>query len=250
MVFNMINETDWINDVVNISKKRKPFITERERNIHSLRENILKIYENNLNPIIAEYKRKSPSGFISNRDFLDYVKFLDKYVAGFSVLTEEKYFNGSYDILLSISKITEKPILMKDFIVSEKQVDSAYNIGADAILLIASILSDDELDNLINYTKSYKIETLIEIHNEEEFERIKNFKFDLIGINSRNLKNLMLNLDNTANLLKIIPNNFVKIAESGIRNREDIIKLKSSGAKGFLIGTSLMINPELIKEFI
>ncbi len=237
----------WLNEIVENSKRREILKEGRKRKLTSLKESIMELYEKGINPIIAEYKRRSPSGFISDRDYHNYVKFLENYVAGFSVLTEEKYFGGSYEILKSISEITNKPILMKDFIVTEGQIDTAYSIGADAILLISSILNDDELDRLINYAKSYKLETLVEIHTYEEFERIKDFKIDLLGINSRNLFTLNVSLNNTEELLTKIKGNYIKIAESGIKSKEDILKLKNKGANGFLIGSSLMKDPNLIK---
>ncbi|AFZ69887.1 Indole-3-glycerol phosphate synthase [Caldisphaera lagunensis DSM 15908] len=241
---------NWLEEVIENSKNRIKVKNERKKKINSLKESLINLQQKGVTPIIAEYKRKSPSGFISDKDYHNYINFLENYVAGFSVLTEEKYFGGSYEILESISEITNKPILMKDFIVTKDQIDNAFRIGADAILLIASILNEDLLDQLINYARSYRLETLVEIHTYEEFEKIKSFKFDLLGINSRNLFTLNVSLDNTIKLLRNIKGDYIKIAESGIKSKEDILKLKDNGANGFLIGTTLMKNPLIIRELL
>jgi len=244
------NFNNWLNDVIQHSLKRNKFNGKRDRKIYSLRNSIIESKYKKLNPIIAEYKTRSPSGFISDRDYKEYVKFLENYVAGFSVLTEEKYFNGSYEVLNNIAKLTSKPILMKDFVVTFDQIESAYNLGADVVLLIASIISEKELENLINEIKNYGMESLVEIHDQNELEVVINYNPSFVGVNSRNLFNLSIDLNNAVKLIEKIPKNFIKIAESGLKNRNDIDIFKSHGADAFLIGSSLMKDPHLIISLI
>ncbi|ACP48625.1 Indole-3-glycerol-phosphate synthase [Sulfolobus islandicus Y.N.15.51] len=240
----------WLKDVVQLSLRRPSFRTSRQRPIISLNKRILEFNVRNVTAIIAEYKRKSPSGFDVERDPIEYAKFMEKYAVGLSVLTEEKYFNGSYEILRKIASSVSIPILMKDFIVKESQIDDAYNLGADTVLLIVKILTERELESLMEYTRSYGMEPLVEINDEKDLEIALRIGAKFIGVNSRDLETLEINKENQRKLLSMIPSDVIKVAESGISERNEIEELRKLGVNAFLIGSSLMQNPEKIKEFI
>ncbi|MBB5252582.1 indole-3-glycerol phosphate synthase TrpC [Sulfurisphaera ohwakuensis] len=239
----------WLADVVKISLSRERINKVRERPIYLLSKFIKSTIDKNA--IIAEFKRKSPSGLNENRDLEEYVKFMEENGAiGISVLTEEKYFGGSYSDLENAAKIVKIPILMKDFIVTEKQIDTAFNLGADAILLIVKILTERELINLYEYARNLGLEAIVEVTDENDLKIALRYDFNIIGVNARNLSSLEVNIRNARKILEMIPNDRIKIAESGIKNKEDIIELKKYGADAFLIGTTLMKDPNKIKELI
>ena len=174
--------------------------------------------------------------------------------AGLSVLTQKYLFNGSLTNFIVIRQDTPIPMLMKDIIVSEIQLDSAKKIGADYILLIMSIfdknLAEGDLDKFVKYAHKKGLNILFEVHHEQEFSEILKFnlgKTDLIGINNRNLDNLKIDLQITENLLKKFnKGNNVIVSESGIDNSNQIMQLKKAGADAFLIGTSIMEKREQI----
>lgn len=239
----------WLADVVNLSLARERIKKVRERPIYSISRFIRACKDKNA--IIAEFKRRSPSGLNENRDLIEYVKFMEKNGAiGISVLTEEKYFGGSYSDLEKVTNIVKIPVLMKDFIVTEKQIDNAFNLGADAVLLIVRILTERELVNLYNYAKNLGLEAIVEVTDDNDLEIALRHDFNIIGINARNLNSLEININHVRDLLKMIPKDIIKIAESGIKTRDDIIQLKQAGANAFLIGTTLMKDPNKIKELI
>jgi indole-3-glycerol phosphate synthase len=174
--------------------------------------------------------------------------------AGLSVLTQKYLFNGSLTNFIVIRQDTPIPMLMKDIIVSEIQLDCAKKIGADYILLIMSIfdknLAEGDLDRFVKYAHKKGLNILFEVHHEQEFSEILKFnlgKTDLIGINNRNLDNLKIDLQITENLLKKFnKGNNVIVSESGINNSNQIMQLKKDGADAFLIGTSIMEKREQI----
>jgi len=174
--------------------------------------------------------------------------------AGLSVLTQKYLFNGSLTNFIVIRQDTPIPMLMKDIIVSEIQLDCAKKIGADYILLIMSIfdknLAEGDLDRFVKYAHKKGLNILFEVHHEQEFSEILKFnlgKTDLIGINNRNLNNLKIDLQITENLLKKFnKGNNVIVSESGIDNSNQIMQLKKAGADAFLIGTSIMEKREQI----
>ena len=156
----------------------------------------------------------------------------------------------NYSVSVNDNIVYTPPILFKDFIVTEKQIDTAYNLGADAVLLIVKILTERELFNLIEYCKTYKIETIVEISNKEELEIALSAGAKIIGVNARNLETFEININKVKEILSEIPKDVIKIAESGITSREEIEELRKAGADAFLIGTSLLREPKKIKEFI
>ena len=193
--------------------------------------------------IIAEIKKASPSAGVIEEEF-DPVKKAIEYEAfgasALSILTEEDFFMGSVDHLKDVKKITALPILRKDFIIDEYQIYESKLIGADCILLIASILSDQEIENLINVAQQLELDYLIEVHDENELRRVEHYEDALIGTNNRNLKTFDVDLDNSVRLRSLFKEKNIFIAESGIKSREDMNYLKLNNIKVFLIGESLM----------
>ena len=193
--------------------------------------------------IIAEIKKASPSAGVIVEEF-DPVKKAIEYEAfgasALSILTEEDFFMGSNDYLKNVKKITALPILRKDFMIDEYQIYESKLIGADCILLIVSILSDQQIEDFINIAKKLQLDYLIEVHDENELRRVEHFQDALIGINNRNLKTFEVDLDNSVRLRNAFKQKNIFIAESGIKSREDIDYLKLHNIKVFLIGESLM----------
>ena len=193
--------------------------------------------------IIAEIKKASPSAGVIVEEF-DPVKKAIEYEAfgasALSILTEEDFFMGSNDYLKNVKKITALPILRKDFMIDEYQIYESKLIGADCILLITSILSDQQIEDFVNIAKKLQLDYLIEVHDENELRRVEHFQDALIGINNRNLKTFEVDLDNSVRLRNAFKQKNIFIAESGIKSREDIDYLKLHNIKVFLIGESLM----------
>jgi len=192
--------------------------------------------------IIAEFKRHSPSkGFINKQ--ADVVEVTQAYVkagvAGISVLTDMEYFKGTTQDLSNAKSNNKIPILRKDFMIDEYQLMEAKCMGADVILLIAAILSQEETYNLANVARSIGLEVLLEVHNEQELNHI-NQHVNMVGVNNRNLDTFEVDLETSIQLFNKIPNDFLKISESGISDVETIQALKQIGYDGFLIGECFM----------
>ena len=193
--------------------------------------------------IIAEIKKASPSAGVIAEDFNPVSKAKDYEAFGasaLSILTEEDFFLGSNEYLKAVKKITSLPILRKDFIIDEYQIYESKLIGADCILLIASILSDQQLEEFVAIAKTLELDYLIEVHDENELKRAELFEGALIGVNNRNLKTFEVDLDNSVRLRNLFIKNNIFIAESGIKSKQDVHYLKSNNIKVFLIGESLM----------
>lgn len=223
-----------------------------ERKISSL----VHYLSNSSSGIIAEHKRRSPSKSIINQSDAveDIVKSYDNGGAsGISILTDNQYFGGSLDDLILARATTNLPLLRKDFMIDEFQVIEAKAFGADVILLIAAVLTRDEIKKLSELAKSLQLEVLLEIHNQEELQKSILPSLDLIGVNNRNLKTFEVDLDYSKQMAEKIPNDFIKISESGIDSAEAVSELKNFGFKGFLMGEYFMKseNPENeMKKFI
>ena len=206
--------------------------------------------------IIAEHKRRSPSKPNINNSFTveEVVKgYENAGVCGISVLTDTKYFGGSLDDLLLARASVNIPLLRKEFIVDEYQILEAKAHGADLILLIAAVLTREEIKHLSQFAKALDLEVLLEVHNLEELQKSIMPSLDLIGVNNRNLKTFEVSLDFSKQLASEIPKEFVKVSESGISSTEAINELRPFGYKGFLIGENFMKtdNPGLAaNEFI
>lgn len=192
--------------------------------------------------IIAEFKRKSPSkGMINEFASVEQVTvgFMQAGAAALSVLTDEKFFGGSNRDLTEARKFNYCPILRKDFIIDEYQIIEAKSIGADVILLIAACLSAEEVRQFAKTAKSLGMEVLMEVHNEAELEKV-NGHLDIVGVNNRNLKNFEVNIETSKKLIAKIPDDFLKISESGIGSPETILELRNTGFVGFLMGENFM----------
>lgn len=207
--------------------------------------------------IIAEFKRKSPSKGLINMDAI-----VEQTTAGYanagasalSILTDTEFFGGRNEDIISARKQNNIPILRKDFIVDEYQIIEAKSIGADVILLLANVLSANEIKQFATVAKWLGLEVLLEIRDKSELKSV-NVLVDCIGVNNRNLKDFKVNVDQSFELAELIPKDFIKVSESGIDSAKTIHELKKVGFNGFLIGETFMKekNPEtacanLIKE--
>ena len=193
--------------------------------------------------IIAEIKKASPSAGIISEDFNPVAKAKEYESFGasaLSILTEEDFFLGSIKYLIDVKAISNIPILRKDFIVDEYQIYESKLIGADCILLIVSILSDDELNRFTKLADSLGLDFIIEVHDEEELTRIEDFSKAIIGVNNRDLKTFEVNIENSIRLRNFFKKDNIFVAESGIKNQKDIDKLSKHNINVFLIGESLM----------
>ena len=192
--------------------------------------------------IIAEFKRKSPSkGAINeNVQIGPVVEAYDAHGAsGISILTDENYFGGSNDDIIYARDIVSVPILRKDFIIDEYQIVESKAIGASVILLIAACLSPQRVQQLALFAKRLSLEVLLEIHNNEELKHICT-EVDIVGVNNRDLKTFTVDVNRSIILGKRIPDDKIKISESGISDIETIMRLRQFGFKGFLIGENFM----------
>lgn len=193
--------------------------------------------------IIAEIKRKSPSkGIINNNISIERISigYMQAGASALSVLTDKKYFGGSNEDLKQARRFNFCPILRKDFIIDEYQLIEAKSIGADAVLLIAAALKPEEILDLSRQAQSLGLEVLMEIHNEDELEINIPETVDIIGVNNRNLKTFVTDIETSVALSGKIPDEYMKISESGIHKPEDIIYLREHGYQGFLMGEHFM----------
>lgn len=201
--------------------------------------------------IIGEVKKASPSKGVIKDEF-DYMEIAKLYgeaaIDAVSVLTERYYFQGSDRYLYDIARKYQYPVLRKDFIIDPFQIYQAKLLGASAILLIVSILSDEELLKFRVIAEILGMDCLIEVHSRDELERAVNSGAKIIGINNRNLKTFEVTLKTTEELIKYIPENVVTVSESGIRNAEDILYVKSLGVNAVLIGEMFMRSESIAQE--
>jgi len=200
------------------------------------------ISKGNIN-LIAELKKASPShGVIRhNYDPEEIARIYKKNLAAaLSVLTEDKYFQGSMDHLKAVRRSVDLPILRKDFIISEYQVYESAAAGTDAILLIAALMDKGTLKGLYHMAKTLGIDVLMEVHDERELDKALGAGAEIIGINNRNLKTLEVDLNTTIELLPKIPPEKIVVSESGIRSPEDVKMLSDAGIKALLIGAVFM----------
>lgn len=218
------------------------------RKVYSLKSSIL-------NPertgIISEFKRKSPSkGIINDKALVEEVTqgYAQGGASGLSVLTDFNFFGGTIEDLIKARNANTIPVLRKEFIIDEYQITEAKAFGADAILLIAAVLDAHEIENLYKAANKIGLEVLLEIHDEEELNKI-NGHADLVGINNRNLKTFEVNIENSIKLASMLPAEMPKIAESGISSVDMIKNLKTKGFDGFLIGENFMKTPAPGKAF-
>ena len=230
------NEIDYLKLNYSISQLESSSFFERET--ISLKSKLI----SSNSGIIAEHKRKSPSKDIINNN-LKIQDVINGYqhagVCGISVLTDLDFFGGTNDDLKITREIFEGPILRKEFILDEFQIIESKSLGADVILLIASVLTKQEIFKLSKLAKELNLEVLAEVHNENEFDKVLNPYIDLIGVNNRDLKIFKTDINISKNISKKIPSDFLKISESGIDNYNTVKDLRKYGFNGFLIGNIL-----------
>lgn len=193
--------------------------------------------------LICEIKRKAPStsGLAIELDPLAVAQDYERNGAGaISVLTEPDYFAGSLGDLQLVASGVGVPVLRKDFIIDELQILEARANGASAILLIVAILEQRSLAALMAFAATCELDVLLEVHDGGELRRALAAQAKIIGVNNRNLKSMQIDLATGESLLRKIPAGIVRVAESGIRSRTDVVRLREAGADAFLIGTSLM----------
>lgn len=207
--------------------------------------------------LIAEVKKASPSKGLLCPDF-DPLRLASTYVSGgasaISVLTDEHFFQGSYDYLQQIRRLYPGfPLLDKDFIIHPYQVHAARAAGADALLLIAAVLNDADLRSLLELTRSLGMEALLEVHDEAELRRVLRLGPRLVGVNNRNLADFKVDLGVSLGLRPLTPVGVGFVAESGIHTRADLQRLAAAGVNAVLVGEALVAAPDVgaaVKELV
>ncbi len=193
--------------------------------------------------IIAEVKKASPSKGVICPDF-DPVAIARGYeddgAQAISVLTDEQFFQGSLLYLLQVREEVKLPVLRKEFIIDELQIQEAHVHGADAILLMASILDAHQLKDFQACARAYGMDSLVEVHDEQELEVVLGVGCSLIGVNNRNLKDFSMDIETTFRLKKLIPADIPVVGESGLKTRADLQRLQEEGITAALIGETLM----------
>ncbi|MDP2913237.1 MAG: indole-3-glycerol phosphate synthase TrpC [Candidatus Omnitrophota bacterium] len=231
--------------VVEEAKRSKPqdALFKEVKNIcvrSAFKKNISRPHHINL---IAEIKKASPSKGIIRGDF-NPVKIAITYQANgasaISVLTDERFFEGNLEYIKKVKECTSIPVLRKDFIIDEYQIYESVAAGADAIILIAELLSTDEMTKMHGIASSFGLDVLVEAHNEEDVEKALAAGALIIGINNRDLHNFKVDLNVTQKLVRHIPQHKIKVSESGIKSYEDVMFLKSLGVNAVLIGEAFM----------
>ncbi len=193
--------------------------------------------------IIAEVKKASPSAGVLRADF-DPIAIARIYEANganaISVLTDEPFFQGHLAYLSGIHQAVQPPVLRKDFILDRYQVVQARVAGADAVLLIAEILEGSELPALLGYIHELGMQALVELYDRENLPRVLDAGATIVGVNNRDLRTFVTSLDHTLDLLPAIPKGICVVSESGIRTRDDMLRLEQAGVKAVLIGETFM----------
>lgn len=237
IVQDKLKEVVLTKSVVPIKQLEQSFLFERQT------FSLTNVLRNSSTGIIAEHKRRSPSKSVINQSLnvQDIAKgYENAGVCGMSVLTDGKYFGGSLDDLIIARASCNLPLLRKEFIIDEYQIIEAKSYGADVVLLIAAILTRDEIKQYSELAKSLDLDVLLEVHSQEELEKSIMPSLDMIGVNNRNLKTFEVCLETSKILSENIPSDFIKVSESGISSVQAIKELKTFGYQGFLIGENFM----------
>ena len=259
---NILEEIVWYKDIEITHFKKSLSLNDlikKINNIPATKGFINGLVRSKNNPaVIAEVKKASPSKGVIREDF-DPQKIVSVYERSgatcISVLTDKKFFQGGFEILKNVRECTDLPLLCKDFIISPYQVYKARICGADAILLIAAILTDSDLIYLQKIAEQLKMDVLVEVHNLEEMDRVLSLNcFKLVGINNRDLKTFQTDLKVSFDLMNTYSNyttqkKVIFISESGIKNLEDLNNLKSHSIRGVLIGESFMKEKDIESAF-
>ncbi len=240
------------------NKKRIPIdvLKERCKEFPKTRKFGEAIKRKNRIKIIAEVKKASPSAGIIREDF-NYVNIAMEYEASgasaISVLTDKEFFMGELKYLTEIKETIQLPVLRKDFIVDSYQIYESRAAGADSILLIARLLTKEQIDTFLSLAHSLGMECLVEIHDNNELQKTLETGAVIIGINNRDLDTFETNLDTTLQLCPLIPEEKIIVSESGIKTRADVLKLEEAGIDAILIGETLMRSNDIhlkIKELL
>ena len=242
---------DILDEIIQ-NKKQEILLSKKKLSIGKIKKRLKKTDRNffsalkGRNNIIAEIKYKSPSaGKIGKvKSIKEIATAYNKYASAISVLTDKKFFAGKPSYIKEAKKYTLLPILRKDFIIDEYQIYESRYFGADAILLIASLLSAKQIERFLKITRKLGMEALVETKTKEEIKKVLATSAKIIGINNRDLSNFKINLDTTKNLKKLIPQEKIIVSESGIYTKKDILELDTNAV---LIGTSL-IEAQNIKD--
>ncbi len=227
-------------EIMNISRESmKQMANESEMPVLSFKDAL----KNDRLSVICEVKKASPSKGLIREDFRP-VEIAKEYESAganaISCLTEEFYFKGSSKYLADIRKYVNIPIIRKDFIFDEYQIHEAKVIGANAVLLIAAILSEKQMNEFQDIAHTLGLQCLVEVHNQEELEKVLTFKPDIIGINNRNLKTFEVDLNTTEKIRNNVPCETILVSESGIKDNADMKRVRFLGADAVLIGETLM----------
>ena len=237
-------------EVIELKENYRPGLTRETSTSISLYESFMK--SNRMN-IIAEIKRASPSKGIINEGVNppEQAKAYESFGAGaISVLTDQPFFKGTMADLEAVRSEVQLPVLNKDFIIDEIQIDRAKDSGANVILLIAAALPNERLQALYDYATERELEVLFEVHNEEELQIGKEIGAKIIGINNRDLKTFHVDLAVTERLAAMVDTTeTLLISESGFKTMEDVERIKKTGAKGILVGETMMRSNDLKQTF-
>lgn len=234
-------------EVENFKKSlpQKDLISQTEKSILDKKHEIISMSQalySSKTGIIAEFKRKSPSkNWINENAKVEKVvpEYEKQGASAVSILTDENFFGGSLGFVKNVRKLIKLPILRKDFIIDEYQLFQAREIGADAVLLIAAALSKNECLKFAKTARALGLETLLEIHSEQELDHL-NEHINMVGVNNRNLETFETNVKTSLELSEKLPKEFVRVSESGIDNALIINELRAKGYRGFLIGENFM----------
>ena len=235
----LIIEENKIDEIIKIKEKPRGFSYT--------------LIENNKNfGIIAEIKKASPSKGIIRKSF-DPVQIAEEYKESgatcLSILTDKHFFQGDNEFIEMIKKKVDLPVLRKDFIIDRWQIKQSRYLNADCILLILSCLNLNQAKEFEHEAMELGMDVLIEAHSIKEIEISNQFKSNLIGINNRNLRTMVVNINNSINLIKYLDKEKIAISESGINEKNDLIKLNRCGFKNFLIGEMFMKQNNIKKVF-
>jgi indole-3-glycerol phosphate synthase len=197
--------------------------------------------------VIAEVKKASPSKGVLREDFIpaDIAQsYAEHGAACLSVLTDRQFFQGSADFLKQARASCDLPVLRKDFMVDPYQVYEARSMGADCILLIAACLADAQMNELEGIARTLDMAVLVEVHDAAELQRALKLRTRLIGVNNRNLRTFEVSLDTTLGMLQDVPADRLLVTESGILQREDVLRMRAAGVHAFLVGEAFMRAPD------
>jgi indole-3-glycerol phosphate synthase len=252
-----LNGKNFLEKIINIKKKdlqtSHDALSVRYFDVSDETENafitIFKKKKNNASVLIAEVKFASPTNYHlgSSDDLLQRVKEYEQAGAdAISVITEKHFFRGNTAFVSKIKKAVKLPVLQKDFVIDEKQIYEAKEIGSDALLLIARLVDKKILKEFVNLCLNLHIEPMVEINSEEDLKKAIATKTNIIAINARDLETFAVDVAKACELMKKIPDRFIKLGFSGIHSPKEVLQYKKAGAKGVLVGTSLMQAKDIV----